>query len=501
MDIAKRRSIIELSCDEARAFLLKHESYCNFDLPPYFQFDELLNGIIDEIRDKPLSSFGNSRSSRNLEDVNYRILNNKDGKYAWRPLELIHPALYVSVVNKITEPHYWDLIRNRFFKFCENAKIKCFSLPVESLTDEKDKAEQVSQWWEEVEQKSIELSLDYQFIVHTDIADCYASIYTHSIAWALHGKKKAKKFRGENHLIGNIIDNHILDMRQGQTNGIPQGSELMDFIAEMVLGYADCKLTKKINVSKIEDYQILRYRDDYRIFVNNPNDGERILKCLTEVTIELGLQLNPAKTNASNEVIRSSIKDDKRNWMFRRQVDRSLQKHLLIIHQHSINHPNSGSVVHAMCDYHKRIYKLKKCLVPPLQPLIAIVVDIAYHSPRTYPISAAILSKLIDFLETESEKQSTVERVREKFSSIPNTGYMEIWLQRFSHSCAPEIEFDEPLCQLISIKGTKIWNNDWISSRDLLKAIDLNSMINREALDAIDPVVPPKEVQLWPVYP
>jgi hypothetical protein len=34
-------------------------------------------------------------------------------------------------------------------------------------------------------------------------------------------------------------------MRHGQTNGIPQGSVLMDFIAEMVLGYADTLITKK----------------------------------------------------------------------------------------------------------------------------------------------------------------------------------------------------------------------------------------------------------------
>ena len=181
MEQAKRRSIIDLSCVEARVFLLKQESYCNFDLPPYFQFDELLNGIIEEIRDKPLSSFGNSRSSRNLEDVNYRILNNKDGKYAWRPLELIHPALYVSVVNKITEQDHWERIRNRCSYFRSNPKVKCLSLPVESLTNAKDKAEQISQWWEDVEQKSIELSLDYEFIIHTDIADCYPRIYTHSM--------------------------------------------------------------------------------------------------------------------------------------------------------------------------------------------------------------------------------------------------------------------------------------------------------------------------------
>ena len=101
----------------------------------------------------------------------------------------------------------------------------------------------------------------------------------------------------------------------------------MDFIAEMVLAYADAELTDKL---KDKDYQILRYRDDYRIFVHNQQDGAFILKCLTEVMHDLGLKLNPGKTYISNEVIRSSIKDDKLGWLFRRQGDRTtLQKHFV----------------------------------------------------------------------------------------------------------------------------------------------------------------------------
>jgi hypothetical protein len=59
-------------------------------------------------------------------------------------------------------------------------------------------------------------------------------------------------------------------MRHGQTNGIPQGSVLMDFIAEMVLGYADTLITKKLKEIKCDkDYQILRYRDDFKIGSQN----------------------------------------------------------------------------------------------------------------------------------------------------------------------------------------------------------------------------------------
>jgi hypothetical protein len=58
-----------------------------------------------------------------------------------------------------------------------------------------DTAEQIAHWWEEVEQKSLELSMEYEYLFKTDITDCYASIYTHSVAWAIHTKPIAKKKR------------------------------------------------------------------------------------------------------------------------------------------------------------------------------------------------------------------------------------------------------------------------------------------------------------------
>ena len=39
------RAIIQLSHKEAKEFLLKHESYLNFSLPPYFRFDDLISEV------------------------------------------------------------------------------------------------------------------------------------------------------------------------------------------------------------------------------------------------------------------------------------------------------------------------------------------------------------------------------------------------------------------------------------------------------------------------
>ena len=439
---------------------------------------------------KQLSNFttGPQRIVRGFDKVNHVLLSNKDGRYAWRPLELIHPALYVSLVNAVTSPVNWNVIRGRFRRFRENRKIVCLSLPIESLTEEKDKAELVKKWWQDVEQRSIELSLDFDYMVRTDIVDCYASMYTHSVSWALHSKLYAKEHRRDNSLIGNIIDNHLQDMRQGQTNGIPQGSVLMDLIGEMVLGYADTELTVRLKEEGIENYRILRCRDDYRIFVAARQDGERILKCLTEVMIDLGLKLNPNKTQLSSEVIQFSIKDDKLNWMFRKQTDQNLQRRLLIIHDHGLEHPNSGSLDAALNKYNRHLRKIVRYDNP--LPLVGIVADIAFRNPRTYPIASAILSKLMSLLETDEEKRKVV-------SQLPNTGHMDIWIQRICHSLDPNADFDEPLCKLVSIGSTQIWNNSWIDSPRLKSAIDPKKIISQKTLRQMSPIVSDEEVDLF----
>ena len=489
------RSIIELSSDEAQAFFLRHENYCKIDLPLYFNFDCVIGNVNQILECKPLPGL-RKKSPNSFEGVNHLLLNNKDGRYAWRPMEFVHPALYVSLVNKVTEHEYWAQILQRFQKFARDPRIQCLSLPVESLPEESDEAEQANGWWQDIERKSIELSLDFEYMNHTDIADCYADIYTHSIAWALHSKPIAKALRPDETLIGNIIDNLIKNMRNGQTNGIPQGSVLMDFIAEIVLGFADTELSDRIDNEGIKDFQILRYRDDYRIFVNNPQDGERILKCLTEVMIDLGLKLKPEKTTTSHEVIQSSIREDKLDWLSRKTKEHALQEHLLIIHDHCVTHPDGGSLKPALHDFNERLQSAETCEFP--LPLISMVVDIAYRSPQTYSISSMILSNLVTFLDTNS-KRNVIERIRRRFLALPNTGHMEIWLQRFSLLQDNEFDYKEPLCRLARQENAKLWNNDWISSKDLLNALDARTVVDIEELKIAkaNSVIQPKEVPLY----
>lgn len=483
------RSILEMTAKQARVFLLKPESYCSFDLPHYFTFAKILPAVSKELLGKQLKSM--SSKPQDHESVNYSMLSNKDGRHAWRPFQLIHPALYVSLVERITEPANWKVICNRFKEFQKSPNFKCLSIPLAS-SYRADKAAQILSWWLGIEQGSIELALDYNYVFHADIADCYADIYTHSIAWAIHAKSEAKAKRRDVSMVGNIIDLHVQGMRHGQTNGIPQGSVLMDFISEMVLGYADLCLSERLDCAGIKEFQILRYRDDYRIFVQSPEIGEKILKTLTEVLIELGLKLNTDKTTGSLQVVVSAVKADKRAWLRGRQGDPNLQKHLLVIHGHGVEFPNAGSLTVALTHFHERLTKVKKIQNPCV--LISIAVDIAYCSPRTFPVCAAIISKLLSMLGSKGERVEVIRKVHRKLSQLPNTGHMEVWLQRISHSIEPKLRYKEPLCELVKGKSVNVWNNDWIKSPALKSALVPSQIINKSKLRSLKPIIKPKEI-------
>lgn len=465
------KNILELSSEEAKKFFLKKESYSSLELPYYFNFQTIIDKIAVKLDNKDLKGF-RSKTPREFENVNYKLITNKDGKYSWRPFQLIHPAIYVNLVNRITDEENWKFIVERFKKFRNNKNIECHSLPVISETkNKKDKTEQILSWWQLIEQRSLHLSLEYKFTIHTDITDCYGSIYTHSIPWALHTKEDAKKKCNRNtDIIGNIIDNHLQDMSYGQTNGIPQGSSLMDFIAEIVLGYVDLLLSEKLKNLEIFDYKILRYRDDYRIFTNNSLLTEEISKYLAEILSELGMKINAEKTKSSNDLIKSAIKSDKKHWILNKRIAGNKQKWLLQLYFLSQDYPNSGTIDTELREFLKVLEKSKKTDYDIIT-LVSLTTQIAIRNPRVIPTAIAILSIFLSKIKNGKEKKILIRNIEKSFTSIPNSSFIMIWFQRLYLSIEKSINFEESLCKKVKNKNQEIWNSEWLNNglKDIIK--------------------------------
>lgn len=114
--------ITDMNSEEARTFLLKSESYCNIDLPGYINFDSLLNEvnkILDGIEPGKIKQNIDFKKLKFQDNINCKLYANKDGKFDWRPLEIINSYIYVYLVRYITEPEVWD----QLIKFFNNHKV------------------------------------------------------------------------------------------------------------------------------------------------------------------------------------------------------------------------------------------------------------------------------------------------------------------------------------------------------------------------------------------
>jgi len=488
--------LVELTNEQARKHFLKGSSYFNADLPSYISFEPILAEVNEVLKGSNYPAF-KSANPNDYSGVNYNFVANKDGKLAWRPLELIHPAIYVSLVNVLCNPENWLLITKRLSEF-EGCAIECCSAPVMSLDNQSDVSKQIRSWWQSVEQQSLISSLEFSHVLHTDVIDCYGSLYTHSISWALHGMENAKRNKGNNSLLGNKIDSHIQASRYGQTNGISQGSVLMDFVAEIVLCYVDKLINEAL--SDLTDFRILRYRDDYRIFTNSDDRAEEILKIVSDKLRSVGMKLGVSKTFLSRNVVEGSIKPDKIAGIDLQDLGdanaKTIQKQLLRLNSFGQRFPNSGALRRLVSEFHTEISKQTE-KPDDLEVQVAIATDIGFVSPATFPAVAGILSHLISLAPTE-EKHRLWTKVYKKMRRVPYNGYLEIWLQRVTQPKTVGITFisDEPICKIVNGESPDLWENGWIASDDLKDALNVSKIVVGSAVDTPELVLP-DEVELF----
>jgi len=490
------RRLIDLSSEEARDHFLKGSSYFNGDLPKYISFEPILVDVAAVLKGGNYAQFKTANPG-DLSNVNYNFIANKDGKFAWRPYELMHPVIYTSLVNIICEKANWESIRERLSVF-EEGVVDCCSAPVMSVDNQTHVATQIKSWWQNVEQRSLSYSLEFSHLLHTDVTDCYGSLYTHSIPWALHGLDEAKKNKGKNSLLGNKIDSHIQASRYGQTNGISQGSVLMDFVAEIVLGYVDLEINSELGDSK--DIRILRYRDDYRIFANSDERAEEVLKVVSDKLRSVGMKLGVSKTFSCRNVIEGSIKSDKLAGIELQDLGKAnaktIQKQLMRLHSFGQRFPNSGALRRLVSEFHTSVSKQTDA-PDDLEVQVAIATDLAFVSPATFPAVAGILSHLIS-LAPNKKKVELWTKVRNKMTRVPYNGYLEIWLQRVTKPRAVGIKFEsnEPICQIVNGSSPQLWECGWISNNALKKALEVTKIVIADAAE-VEEVVQPEEVELF----
>lgn len=515
MNQESKKTIIDLTALEARNFLLLNKSYCNFDLPHYFNFQPILDASRSIIEQEQSVDKCRKANYSNYDRVNYSVIANKDSNYSWREMQLIHPLLYTDLVYEITQEKHWETLNLCFSKYRHSEYISVASLPViPQNTKKKQTAEQISTWYELVELATFELFLKYDYVAFTDISSCYPSLYTHAIAWAVNGEKEEKNRLNPNGVnkikksIGNTIDEKIQRMSYGETKGIPQGNLLMDFIAELLLAYIDHLLVNSLQEKSIK-YHIVRYRDDYRIFAETQQDVEVILKELAKLMFRFGFSLNREKTSIERvsasvamkkdklDTILSGLKDKVRRLKSRRLPFVEIKEVLLQILAFSQRFPNSRQLKSLVASFRKQIRSIKTMPSAEAKALISITTEIAYNAPEVYPQATALLSTLMKQLN-DGEKTSLLEAILRKFNTLPHVDLLEIWLQRLSLAMPTEKQ-NEPIsniCKVVKNGAPSLWNSKWLKDAFRLK-IESCPIIDKNKIDSMSFIVSQDEVDCF----
>lgn len=429
----------------------------------------------------------------------------------------------------------WIAIKDCFKSFCVPHITSCAIPVIPEKKEPFNKSTIILNWWNAMEQCSLELSLQYRYMFVSDITNCYGSINPDSIKWALAMKDTSLAKECNDELADNIIQLTKL-MQQGHNVGIPQGSTLFDFIGEIVLGYSDLLLHKAIqkeivNGTDFGNYEILRYRDDFRVFSNNKDKLEQLSYLLQQVLERLGFRMNTQKTFVSDSLITDSIKPDKLFYIFNTPIFNKkgcdfdgIEKHFLYLLMFARKYPNAGQLKNMLSDLDRRIEKFLKprqkkvttinleddttkdetiTFTPHIKEnkraIIAVATQLAVENITIVNYVLRTVSRLLTDIEDEQEREEIINLIYSRLRHLPNSTYTQVWLQNITYQndkSNNKSPYDLPLCKLVMGENIDLWNNSWLKL-SLTKGFPTDSIVNKETLKKNDSVITFRETRMY----
>ena len=516
------KNILSLTYQEALDYFMSASNYSTLELPDYIDMNPVLKHVrriidlktVEEcVEYEPLSS----------EHLNYTMNLNKDGKYAIRPITLVNPYIYYFFAREICSKDNWCYLKE-WFKALHQPSLKVCSIPV--IAEKKEafhNSTTILNWWNNFEQHSLELSLEYPYMFISDIRNCYGSINVNLIAEALNSpinfsKDELNKDFDQKRFVANVLN--LLHLYQGNMLvGLPQGSALSDFVAEILLAYADMLFCKAVEDGGFQcKYKVLRYRDDYKIFCDDKESLNELSFILQSVLRQLGFEMNSQKTLTTDDIIGNSIKADKLAYIYNTPIFNKkgcdfdgIQKHLLYIHQFGRSYPNSGQLKMLLSDLSQRIddklhfpkpndnYKKKKSpsllyfdfedepeksdsankdifdkpnthtvslIRERIRPMVAIATQIAIDNVSCSHYAFRVVSQLLSTCDAEQKKEIS-DLVVNRLLQRPNNDYIQLWLQNITYTMDKEAKkspYTNELCKIVMGQEVSLWNLDWLKT-------------------------------------
>ncbi len=259
----------------------------------------------------------------------------RKGDSGWRLLSVIHPQVQKEFIEfyKVFDRYTLNLCQKSAFSLRQPRQVGSsyfetdFLNPTAATSDEvgdpvpSDANEQrrhastyfyysrYNQVWKFFDSTEFRrLEQRFRSMLRLDVANCFASIYTHSLAWAVHGKVFSKNnVRAAG--FDSAFERLMRNANWGETNGILIGPEVSRIFAEVIFQGLDLEVEKKCRALGLLDGQIAirRYVDDYFIFANQKGDLDSAQGALLEVLSAYRFAINESKTELMHSPLISGL--------------------------------------------------------------------------------------------------------------------------------------------------------------------------------------------------
>jgi len=377
---------------------------------------------------------------------------------------IIEPTIHNDIAYEISEN--WKEILKILFNPRNKVYSYSFPIPLDlktiGSTGKCRSGRMIYEFLEMAEKDLVSEAYKYKYLVTTDIKNFYPSVYTHSIAWAAHGKKfiRQKANRNNYSYFGNRLDKLFQNSNDGCTNGIAIGPIVSDLISELILSAIDTEISRKLR--EYDGYLLVRFKDDYRILCRDEGSAHKAIKILQDAYKEYKLTLNEDKTEIKllpEGLFRkwvgeySKIQPEKGNLDFNQ-----FKEFYLNVIDIDKKNPNTGVIDRFLADLRSSDYDLYiPCTMKDIDRSISLLLMLAEKRIKAFPTILAIIETIFA-MYTDDGFRNVIEihlnTLLKKLAINPdNNRYLISWIVYFLKSNKLKIHqryrFNDPVVKAI----------------------------------------------------
>ncbi|MBE0507243.1 MAG: RNA-directed DNA polymerase [Marinospirillum sp.] len=284
-----------------------------------------------------------------------------------------------------------------------------------------------------------------------DVANCFDSIYTHTISWAVKNKEYVKKFVGNSNQFCQKLDTVMQRSNNNETNGIPVGSEFSRIFAEIIFQEIDRKveisLKNKHGLYFGKNYEVVRYVDDYVVFSKDASIAKIVCDEMEDSLSFYNMHFNEMKISRCERPF----------FTLKSRVVVGVNNVVYDLHESLFE---QGSRLNGKVIYPKlinRMDKLEQSFINNVKLLMGGV-EIKYSDVSPYVVGV-LYNRVLRLVESykvysqeEKEDWGLAIRVRDAF-------FVLLRLIFFFYSVSPSVSSSEKVARIILVVDDFIKNN------------------------------------------